>query len=212
MRTRVKICGITNLEDARFSVEAGADAIGFVFFPASPRAIEAESAAEIIRKVGPFITTVGVFVDESVERIKETVNCTGLNAVQLHGAETPEFVESLRVVLPNTRIIKALRISNIEDFITIGAYAVDAVLLDTFHDAIPGGTGESFDWDLMLKAKMPEGVPFILAGGLKPENVRSAIRKVKPFAVDVSSGVEKEPGKKDSALIKEFINNIENIG
>jgi phosphoribosylanthranilate isomerase len=208
MRTRVKVCGITNLEDARVSVEAGADAIGFVFFPDSPRAIEADSAAEIIRKIGPFITTVGVFVDESVERITEIALCAGLHAVQLHGNESPEFVEGVRASLPNTRIIKALRVSNLDDFISIGAYAVDAVLLDTFHEEKQGGTGESFDWDLILKAKMPQRLPFILAGGLTPENVASAARKVKPFAVDVSSGVEKEPGKKDPALIFEFLNNV----
>ncbi|MBE9531221.1 MAG: phosphoribosylanthranilate isomerase, partial [Proteobacteria bacterium] len=190
------------------AVEAGADALGFVFFSASPRSVDAETAGEIIRKVSPFITTVGVFVDESVENIKEIVLCAGLHAVQLHGEESPEFVERVRSALPNTRIIKALRISNSDDFISIGAYAVDAVLLDTFHKEQYGGTGEVFDWDLMLKAKMPEGVPFILAGGLKPANIESAVKKVKPFAVDVSSGVETEPGKKDPALIKEFIKNI----
>lgn len=208
MRTRVKICGITNLEDARDAVKAGADALGFVFFPGSPRVVDEESAGEIIRKLSPFITTVGVFVDESVERIREIVECAGLNAVQLHGSETPEFVEEVRIALPNTRIIKALKISNSDDFISIGAYAVDAVLLDTFHSDKPGGTGEVFDWDLTLKAKMPEGVPFILAGGLKPENIASAVEKVKPFAVDVSSGVEKEPGRKDPLLIFEFMRNL----
>ena len=207
MRTRVKICGITNLEDARSAVDAGADALGFVFFSSSPRSVDAETAAEIIRKLSPFITTVGVFVDES-DKIKEIVECAGLHAVQLHGEESPEFVERVRSALPNTRIIKALRISNIDDFISIGAYAVDAVLLDTFHEDKQGGTGEIFDWDLMLKAKMPRGVPFILAGGLNSTNVGIATHKVKPYAVDVSSGVESEPGKKDSGLIEEFINNL----
>ncbi len=208
MRTRVKICGITNLEDARLSVDAGADAVGFIFFSASPRCIDKESAGEIIRNIKPFVTTVGVFVDESVERIKEIVESAGLNAVQLHGGENPEFIEAVRSALPNTRIIKALRIADLDDFSLIGTYAADAVLLDTYHKDKFGGTGESFEWDLMLKVKMPDGVPLILAGGLNPGNVRIAADKVRPFAVDVSSGVEKEPGKKDPALIKQFLESL----
>lgn len=210
MRIRVKICGITNLEDARLAVDAGADAIGFIFLPASARYIDEDSAAEIIRKLKPFVTTVGVFVDESVERIKEIALCAGLGAVQLHGGESPEFVEALRVSLPNTRIIKVLRISDLDDFSLISTYAADAVLLDTYHKDKYGGTGRSFDWDLILKVKMPVGIPLILAGGLNPGNVRGAIDKVRPFAVDVSSGVEIEPGKKDPALIKQFFKNLGN--
>lgn len=208
MRTRVKICGITNLEDARASVDAGADAIGFVYFPESPRSVDEDISGEIIRKVGPFITTVGVFVNESVARIKEVVERAGLHVVQLHGSEEPDFVEAVRVELPNTQIIKALKIANLDDFVSIGAYAVDAVLLDTFHGELHGGSGKKFDWDLVLKASMPDNMPFILAGGLKPGNIKDAISKVRPFAVDVSSGVEREPGKKDPKKIKEFIDRI----
>ncbi|MEE9543443.1 MAG: phosphoribosylanthranilate isomerase, partial [Thermodesulfobacteriota bacterium] len=174
----------------------------------SPRFVDEESSREIIRKVGPFITTVGVFVDESAGRIKEVVERAGLHVVQLHGAEEPEFVETLRAELPNTRIIKALKIASLDDFVSVNAYAVDAVLLDTFHGELHGGTGETFDWDLTLKAKMPEGMPFILAGGLGPDNIQDAISKVRPFAVDVSSGVEKEPGKKDPEKIKKFVDKI----
>jgi phosphoribosylanthranilate isomerase len=208
MRTRVKICGITNIEDARASVDAGADALGFVYYRESPRSVDEETSGEIIRKVGPFVTTVGVFVNETAGRISEVVERAGIHVVQLHGDEEPDFVEALRVEIPNTRIIKALRVANIDDFVSIGAYSVDAVLLDTFHDELHGGTGEKFDWDLALKAKMPENMPFILAGGLKPENVKSAVEKVHPFAVDVSSGVETQPGKKDPEKIKKFIDNL----
>lgn len=208
MRTRVKICGITDLEDARLAVDAGADAVGFIFFSASPRSIDEQSAGEIIKKLKPFVTTVGVFVDESVERIKEVVLSAGLNVVQLHGEETPKFVEALRAALPNTRIVKTFRILELDDFSLIGTYAVDAVLLDTFHKDKHGGTGESFNWDLILKVKMPEGTPLILAGGLNPGNARVAADKVRPFAVDVSSGVEKEPGKKDPDLIRKFIESL----
>ncbi len=208
MRVRVKICGITNLEDARCAVDAGADAVGFIFVPKSARYIDEDSAGEIIRKLKPFVTTVGVFVDESVERIKEIVECAGLGAVQLHGEESPEFVETLRAAMPNTRIIKALRISDLDDFSLIGIYAADAVLLDTFDKDKHGGTGKSFDWDLILKVKMPEGIPLILAGGLNPGNAKIAADKVRPFALDVSSGVEAEPGKKDPELIRKFIESL----
>jgi phosphoribosylanthranilate isomerase len=196
---QVKICGITRLEDAQAAVDAGADALGFVFYPPSPRYITPEQAAQIIRALPPFVTTVGLFVDVALDHVNGMAARCGLDRIQLHGRETPEFCRQL------TRpVIKAIRIKNAESLTHVPDYKVSAYLLDAYVEgALPGGTGASFSWELAARA-MPYG-PVILAGGLTPENVEVAIAQIRPYGVDVSSGVERAPGIKDHQKVREFI-------
>lgn len=196
---QVKICGITSLEDAQTAVDCGADALGFVFYPPSPRYVTPEQAAQIIRALPPFVTTVGLFVDVTCEVVNATVVRCGLDRVQLHGRETAEFCR--RISRP---VIKAIRIKNAESLSPLPDYVVSAYLLDAYVEgALPGGTGASFAWELAARAK-PYG-PIILAGGLTPENIETAIAQVRPYGVDVSSGVERLPGLKDHQKIRQFI-------
>ena len=199
MPVRVKICGITSLQDAILAVEAGADALGFIFFARSPRCITPDAAAEIIRQLPPFISRVGVFVDEPIGQVNETALRAGLDAVQLHGAESAEECE--RAVV---RAVKAFRVKDRNSLAEIRKYRTAAYLLDSYVAGQLGGTGERFNWDLAIEAKHV-GRPVILAGGLTPENVADAAAKVRPYAVDVSSGVESSPGKKDASKVREFI-------
>jgi phosphoribosylanthranilate isomerase len=196
---QVKICGITRLEDAQAAVDAGADALGFVFYPPSPRYVTPEQAAQIIRTLPPFVTTVGLFVDVALDHVNDMAARCGLDRVQLHGRETPEFCRQL------TRpVIKAIRIKNAESLAQVPDYKVSAYLLDAYVEGVlPGGTGASFCWELAVRA-MPYG-PVILAGGLTPENVEVAIAQIRPYGVDVSSGVERAPGIKDHQKVREFI-------
>lgn len=196
---QVKICGITSLEDAHTAVDCGADALGFVFYPPSPRYVTPEQAAQIIRALPPFVTTVGLFVDVTCDVVNETVARCGLDRVQLHGRETPEFCRQI------TRpVIKAIRIKNAESLTHVPDYKVSAYLLDAYVEgALPGGTGTSFSWELAARAK-PHG-PVILAGGLTPENIAVAIAQVRPYGVDVNSGVERVPGVKDHRKVRQFI-------
>ncbi|MCD5401734.1 phosphoribosylanthranilate isomerase [candidate division NPL-UPA2 bacterium] len=203
--TRVKICGLTNLEDALAAAELGADALGFVFAE-SPRRISLERAAEIVRSLPPFLTCVGLFVDELPEMVREAIKECRLNALQFHGTESPDYCRQFMI-----KTIKAFRLRNENSLETIPHYRVDAYLLDTYVEGIPGGTGESFNWDLALRAR-ELGRPIILAGGLKPDNVAEAIGRVKPYGVDVSTGVEAEPGKKDYKKMKEFIKIVRSEG
>lgn len=195
---KVKICGITNLEDALMATEAGADALGFVFFKGSPRNISPEHAAAIIKRLPPFVQTVGLFVNEELATINATVDLCGLDLVQLHGEETPEFCQAV-----NRRVIKAFRVKDITSLGNIKSYHVAACLLDTWSPDAHGGTGETFNWEIAATAATSERI--ILAGGLTPENVAKAVSHVKPYAVDVSSGVESSPGKKDTVRIQAFI-------
>ncbi|NVO00130.1 MAG: phosphoribosylanthranilate isomerase [Geobacteraceae bacterium] len=195
---KIKICGITNLEDARAAVDAGADALGFVFYDKSPRNINPALAAQIIAKLPPFIQTVGLFVNEETEKINWTADYCGIDVVQLHGDETPE--DCLEV---NRRVIKAFRIQNNISIEPLKHYQVSGFLLDAWSPDAYGGTGRTFNWELAQAAK--QYGPVILAGGLSPENIIEAITVVHPYAVDVSSGVESEPGKKDAAKVMEFI-------
>ncbi|NOQ52422.1 MAG: phosphoribosylanthranilate isomerase [Desulfuromonadaceae bacterium] len=201
--TRVKICGITNLEDALQAVEAGADALGFVFYHRSPRFVTPREVQKIIAELPPFVTTVGLFVNEPLLRIRRTMAAARLDVVQLHGDESPEdcLIEPLRV-------IKALRIKNAASLEGAARYQVSALLLDAWSDEHYGGTGLSFDWQLVRRLTGKR--PLILAGGLTPENVVDAVRQVKPYAVDVSSGVEAAPGKKDHQKVAEFICRVRN--
>jgi phosphoribosylanthranilate isomerase len=199
---RSKICGITRIEDALAAVEAGADAIGFVFYAKSPRAVSVQQARAIIRALPPFVTTVGLFVNASRCELGEILDAVPLDLLQFHGDEAVEACEGW-----HRPYIKALRVKAGDDI----AAAVDAypsasgVLLDTYVEGVPGGTGEAFDWSLIPQSLSK---PLILAGGLTPENVADAVTRVKPYAVDVSGGVEASKGIKDHAKVRAFIDAV----
>ena len=195
--TRIKICGITNLEDAVLASDLGVDALGFVFSK-SPRKINAEKAEEIISQMPPFLSIVGVFVNESDEIVKHVSRRCKLNVLQFHGDEDPEYLKGF-----HRKIIKAFRIKTEADLKTIPNYHVHTYLLDSRVEGKRGGTGVAFDWNLAVKAKTYGRI--ILSGGLTPENVAEAIRVVQPYAVDVSTGVESSPGKKDAGKLKAFV-------
>ncbi len=201
--TNVKICGITNLEDALLSAKFGADALGFNFYPKSPRYILPEKAREIIEQLPPEVLKVGVFVNENLEKIIEIAETAKLDAIQLHGEETPEFARRLKAKT-NLEIIKAFRVSENFKPEEVLQYEVDAVLLDAYSRHEHGGTGETFDWEIAKKVR--EIFPkMYLAGGLSAENVLQAFENVTPFAVDACSLLEKEKGFKDARKVKDFI-------
>jgi phosphoribosylanthranilate isomerase len=206
MRTRVKICGITREEDARVAATWGADAIGLVFYAASPRAVTLEQAASIARSLPAFVTCVGLFVNPLHEEVDEVLKRVPIDCLQFHGEESAGFCEQF-----DRPYIKAIRVSddtNINQ--TARAYSqARAVLLDAYVKDIPGGTGQRFDWT-RIPANCPK--PVILAGGLSATNVADAIRRVQPYAVDVSGGVEQHKGIKDQAKIRQFIAEVNSIG
>jgi phosphoribosylanthranilate isomerase len=199
MSTRVKICGITNLADAQAAIAAGADALGFNFYEKSPRHVSLPTAAEISRQLPPFILRVGVFVNAPEDLIVRAISGAGLTMLQFHGDEPPEFCTQFGLMS-----MKAFRIRDAESLPAIPDYRTDAYLLDAYSSEARGGTGEKFNWDLAVAAQK-FGKPIFLAGGLTPENVAEAVRKVHPFGVDVSSGVESSPGIKDAEKVKAFI-------
>jgi phosphoribosylanthranilate isomerase len=204
LRTRVKMCGTTCLEDALAAVRYGVDALGFIFYEKSPRYIAADQAGLIIKNLPPFVDRVGVFVNTPIQEVVTTAG-VGLSWLQLHGREPLEYCLQIRQQLPFCGIIKAFRVgekSRPEDFIPYNN-CVDAFLLDTFVDGAKGGTGKVFDWSIIDRLQLRR--PILLAGGLSPENVQNAIAAVKPFAVDVNSGVESEPGVKDHARLKALL-------
>jgi len=200
IRTRIKVCGITEPEDARIAVAAGADGLGFIFVPQSPRHIDPDMVRKITRELPPLVDAVGVFVDEEMEVVEEIMQYCCLSFIQLHGSETPDYCEKI-----SCRVMKSFSIGQAtksEDFAPY-AEAVSGFLLDTLHKDMAGGTGQTFDWQLLEHIKPPG--PFVLAGGLTPDNVGDAIRQVKPFAVDVNSGVEYQPGRKDPDKLRSFV-------
>jgi indole-3-glycerol phosphate synthase/phosphoribosylanthranilate isomerase len=204
-RVAVKICGITNAEDARTAVDAGADAVGFVFWPKSPRSVDTATARAIAATLPPFVLRVGVFVDATPDEMKRVADAVGLDIVQMHGSEPPEVVAQAP-----RRAVKAIRVGpgfQPQDALRYDGAAA-GLLLDTRVDgAQPGGTGQTFDWSLIRPVR--EGTSFLaLAGGLTPENVGEAIATVRPDAVDVSSGVESAPGKKDAAKVRAFVDAV----
>ena len=199
MSPKVKICGITNFPDALAAVEVGADALGLMFVESSPRYVSMSAAAEIARQLPPFIIKVGVFVNAPEELVFRAICECGLNLLQFHGDETPEYCQQFGLMT-----MKAFRIRDADSLQSLTNYKTDAFLLDSYVAGKPGGTGESFNWDLAIEAKKI-GKPIFLAGGLTPENVAEAVRKVQPYGVDVSSGVEASPGKKDPAKVRSFI-------
>jgi len=196
---RIKICGITNLEDALLAADLGADALGFIFYPKSPRKVAPEAARAIIAQLPPLVTTVGVFVDEDAAAVRDLAARVGLDWVQLHGQEPPEYCRSL-----GRRVIKGFRVQDQHSLSALEAYrgAAQALLLDTYKKGQIGGTGETFNWTLAREAQ--KYGPIILAGGLNPDNVAQAIAAAQPQAVDVASGVETGPGKKDPEKLKRF--------
>lgn len=195
---KVKVCGITNLDDALQAVDAGADALGFVFYDLSPRCISFETAERIIKKLPPYIITSGVFVNNPASFISSAVEHCGINVVQLHGDEAPEFCNGIKHT-----VVKAFRVRDIASIESIRNYSVAGYLLDAYVPGSYGGTGLTFNWETARMAKRYG--PIILAGGLKPDNVQLAVETVEPYAVDVSSGVEASAGKKDHAKVSEFI-------
>jgi phosphoribosylanthranilate isomerase len=205
LRTRVKICGITNAEDALTAVSLGADAIGLVFFEGSPRNVTVSQAAEIAKALPPFVTVVGLFVNAEADFIEQAVQQVGLDLIQFHGDELPE--ECIRFKRP---FIKAVRVKSDTNLVQYAAdfSAAKALLLDAYAEGMAGGTGLVFDWKLI-----PKGLskPVILAGGLNTGNVSNAIRQVQPYAVDVSGGVESAKGIKDAAKIAAFINEVSSV-
>lgn len=200
---RIKICGITREEDAIVAAELGVNALGFVFYEKSPRSIPPSKAKQIIRSLPPFISAVGVFVNPTLSTITTMINETGIDTIQLHGEETPQFCEHIKQ-MSNIRIIKAFRVHDAFSLEVLEAYKVSAWLLDTYHPHLYGGSGLTFNWEL-VKVASSESRPIILAGGLTPENVAQAIKVVKPYGVDVSSGVEISPGIKDHTKMYLFV-------
>jgi phosphoribosylanthranilate isomerase len=199
---RSKICGITRIEDALAAVEAGADAIGFVFYAKSPRAVSVQQARAIIAELPPFITTVGLFVNPTRCELNETLEVVPLDLLQFHGDETPEDCEGY-----HRPFIKALRVQAGDDIAALcRQYSrASGILLDTYVAGVPGGTGETFDWTL-IPSQLSK--PIILAGGLTPDNVSQAIAQVRPYAVDVSGGVEESKGIKDHDKIRAFMSAV----
>ena len=200
-RIKVKVCGTTSLKDALFAVESGADALGFIFYKKSPRCISQKEVKDIVAQLPPFVETVGVFVNEASDKVNRIAEQCRLTAVQLHGDESPAFCRRIK-----RRVIKVFRVLDADSFKGISNYDVSGFLLDSYNDESRGGTGKVFDWNLALRAKK-QG-PIILAGGLNPYNVYTAIHRVKPYGVDVCSGVEKSPGVKDFIKIDEFIKSV----
>ena len=197
---KIKICGLTNLEDARLSLELGADLLGFVFAK-SPRMVTAEKAHEIVEQLPGTARKAGVFVNEKVDIVRETAEHCGLDVLQFHGEESPDYCVSF---MPRRKVFKAFRLKDEESLAAIRRYRVDGYLLDSFVEGAHGGTGKTFDWQLAREAmKLCEAV--ILSGGLNCDNIGEAVKKVYPWMVDVSSGVEAKPGKKDPGKLKRFI-------
>ena len=203
MLPKVKICGITNVEDALAAVEAGADAVGFVFHHASPRRVAADVVKRIVAQLPPFVLPVGVFVNEDVKIVRDWMDDCGLAIAQLHGEEASAYCDLL-----GRPVLKAIRLRDRGSLLSLaeykGRFRVRGFVLDAFSAVSYGGTGQVTDWGLAAEAA--RAAPAVLAGGLTPENVAEAIEKVKPYGVDVSSGVESRPGKKDHAKMRAFIN------
>jgi len=200
VRTRIKVCGMREPAEVAGVVAAGVDAIGLIFVEKSPRHIDPDRAREIVESLPPFVDAVGVFVDQDAAQVNEIVRYCGLTKVQLHGTESPAYCAAI-----NCRVMKVFRVKESltrEDLLPY-ADEVSGFLFDTFQEKVAGGTGQTFDWSLLEKLAPPR--PVILAGGLTPENVGEAVRQVRPFAVDLNSGVECAPGRKDIAKVRAAI-------
>lgn len=201
---KVKICGITNLDDAQAAAEMGADLLGFNFYPQSPRYIKPKDAVNIIERFPSIVDIVGVFVNSSFEQIQQTISDALLNWVQLHGDETPQFCQSFLSL--NVKTMKALRVKAAEDIEKAESYFTDAVLLDAYHPEKYGGTGTTFDWNILGHINKR----VFLAGGINPDNARAAI-ELGVYGIDVCSGIEAEPGKKDHKKMQRLFENIRDL-
>jgi len=205
--TKVKICGITNIKDATDAVNLGADMLGFIFYKKSKRYVEPRIVREIINELPPQVRKVGVFVDEDAQTVLAVASDCGLDTLQFHGDETPEYCAAFE---DNYKVIKAFRIKDKGSLKGVNAYNVDYYMLDTYSEELKGGTGKPFDWKILKDFELLK--PVILSGGLTPDNVEKAIEEVAPFGVDASSGVETSPGKKDIHLAGKFIDNVRKAG
>lgn len=201
-RTRIKICGITRAEDADAAVEAGADALGLVFYPPSPRAVNVGQAVDAVSNIPAFVSVTALFVNPTVEEVQRVLDSVRIDLIQFHGDEDDDFCRQFK-----RPYIKALRVRQASDVVAscLRFPGALAILLDSYKPGVPGGTGETFDWSLIPETP-PK--PIILAGGLEPENVASAITQIRPFAVDISGGVEASKGIKDHCKIEEFVNEV----
>ncbi|BHH83518.1 phosphoribosylanthranilate isomerase [Desulforhopalus sp. 52FAK] len=208
-RTRVKICGMTRLEDAHTAVSHGVDALGFIFYHKSPRCVELTVAKNIIQSLPPFVDKVGVFVNASLDEVKKAAE-VGLTAIQLHGDESPEYCAQLREMSICSYIIKAFRVGSTSTAADFSPYdqVVDSFLLDTYVSGAKGGTGEVFDWSIVEKLLLQR--PVLLAGGLAPDNIKAAIESAQPYCLDINSGVEVSPGIKDPQKISRAMAIVQN--
>ena len=206
--TRIKMCGITRPEDARFAVESGADAIGLVFYPKSKRYVSPAQAQALLRDIPPFVASVGLFVDAEAKEVEATLAQVPLSLLQFHGDESSSFCASFS--LPYMKAFRVGKDADLLEQVKTHA-AAEYILLDAFDSKAPGGTGKTFDWNLAKQVNSLPRVRCILAGGLDDSNVSTAISEVDPYGVDVSSGVEKTPGIKDPLLIKKFIEGVRSV-
>ncbi len=200
---KVKVCGITNKDDALKVAYYGASAVGFIFHKKSPRYVSPSRAKKIIAELPPFIIPVGVFVNLSEKAINDICRFTKINTIQLHGDESAAFCKRMK---KNYKVIKVFRVDEFFDINMVKKFDVDAYLFDTFVPDVHGGTGKVFNWDLIKGQKLDK--PVILSGGLKSDNIQKAIKEVSPYAIDVSSGLEKSPGIKDARKIRTFFDLI----
>ncbi|MBU1139723.1 MAG: phosphoribosylanthranilate isomerase [Proteobacteria bacterium] len=210
-RTRIKMCGITRKKDAEAGIKAGLDALGFIFYEKSPRNVTPDFVRKVVARIPPFIDCVGVFVDRDQEEVEEIVEYCGLTHAQLHGKEKPKYCERIERRASPCRVIKAFRVgkkSSASDF-TPYDDVVRGYLLDTYVKDNAGGTGKTFDWNIIQNLNLKR--PIILAGGLTPENVVQAVKVVAPYGVDVNSGVETGPGIKDHAKLYDFVSKVRQI-
>jgi phosphoribosylanthranilate isomerase len=210
VRTRIKVCGITRLEDAEMATEAGAWAIGLIFYRGSSRRCRITHAQQIGAALKRQVEIAGVFVNATLDEIDRTVDQVGLTLVQLHGDEGPAYCAEVSR-RTGAKVIKAVRVRTGSDVALLRTFSTDFHLLDTYVPGVPGGTGESFDWELAAVRRAPAGEkqpPLILSGGLRPDNVAEAVREVRPYAVDVASGTEAAPGRKDPELVRAFVREV----
>ena len=204
--TKIKVCGITNMTDALAAAELGVDMLGFVFYGKSKRYVEAKTVRGIVNELPGSILKVGVFVDEEKDKVLDMAADLSLDILQLHGNETPDYCASLK---DDYKVMKAFRVEDSASLRNVNDYLADYYLFDTYRKSSAGGTGRTFDWKLLKDFEVLK--PFILSGGLDPDNVGKAIMEVVPYGVDVSSGVERSPGKKDIGLLKKFVTNVRRL-
>lgn len=211
MRVRIKMCGTTRLQDADAAVELGVDALGFIFAEKSPRYVTPGFAASLIDTLPPFVSRVGVFVDASLEQVKEIVTSAGLTQVQLHGKESADFCAELKKWNRSLVVCKAFLVGKDSSGPNLSSYLgfIDCLLFDTYVKGMDGGTGQSFDWRAITGLNL--NVPMILAGGLNPGNVTEAIKSTRPYAIDINSGVEKSPGVKNHELLAQLVDKVRRI-